>query len=208
MTVTILAHPLAAHALAQLRDRATPGPEFRGRMRALGALLLTEATRDLMVAPRAIDTPLAAMQAPSLALPLPCFVSVLRAGDGLLSGMLDLLPEAPVGQIGLWRDHTTLRPVEYNVKLPRDVASRLVILADPMLATAGTAIAAIARLKQAGVARVRMLAALAAPEGVAALASAHPDVGVFIGALDERLDERGYIVPGLGDAGDRQFGPR
>ncbi len=203
---TVLDHPLALETLAALRDRTTPGPAFRARLRALGMLLLAEACRDLPVATRWIETPLAGMQARVIARPLPCLVSVLRAGDGLLAGMLDLLPDAPVGQIGLWRDHASLRPVEYLVKLPRDIAERRAILADPMLATAGTAIVAITRLKEAGAREVRMLAALAAPEGVAALAAAHPDVRVFVGAVDERLDEHAYIVPGLGDAGDRLFG--
>jgi uracil phosphoribosyltransferase len=141
-----------------------------------------------------------------LARPLPCLVSVLRAGDGLIGGMLDLLPDAPVGLIGIWRDHATLRPVEYYAKLPPDIAQRSAIVADPMLATAGTAIAAIDQLRKAGVTRLCMVAALAAPEGIAALAAAHPDVPLFVAAVDERLDERGYIVPGLGDAGDRLFG--
>jgi uracil phosphoribosyltransferase len=189
-----------------MRDRATPGPAFRARLRALGALLLAEATRAMPTEPHAVETPLAPMHAPRLARPLPALVSVLRAGDGLLAGMLDLLPDAPVGQIGLWRDHATLRPVEYLVKLPPDIAARHVFVADPMLATAGTAIAAVSRVKEAGARAISMLCALAAPEGTAALATVHPDVALYIGALDERLDSRGYIVPGLGDAGDRLFG--
>jgi uracil phosphoribosyltransferase len=202
----ILSHPLAAEALTVMRERATPGPAFRARLRALGALLLAEAMRDLPMTMRRIETPLCTMEAPELTRPLPALVSVLRAGDGLLAGMLDMLPDAPVGQIGLWRDHATLRPVEYLVKLPRDIATRRVFLADPMLATAGTAVAAIARVKEAGATEIRMLCALAAPEGIARLGAEHPDVRLFIGALDERLDGRGYIVPGLGDAGDRLFG--
>jgi uracil phosphoribosyltransferase len=204
MTV-VLTHPLAAEALTALRDRGTGTPEFRARLRALGALLLAEATRDLPVAMRAIETPLAPMEAPVLLRPLPCLISVLRAGDGLLAGMMDLLPDAPVGQIGLWRDHATLQPVEYIVKLPPDIAQRVAILADPMLATAGSAIAAISRVKQAGASDIRMLSALAAPEGVAALTAAHPDVRLFVAAVDTHLNDRGYIVPGLGDAGDRLF---
>ncbi len=206
MNTVILSHPLASEVLTVLRERETPGPAFRARLRALGALLLIEAMRDLPLVRRRIETPLAPMDAPELARPLPALVSVLRAGDGLLAGMLDMLPDAPVGQIGLWRDHTTLRPVEYLVKLPRDIARRRVFLADPMLATAGTAVAAVGRVKEAGATDIRMLCALAAPEGINVLRRAHPDVGIFIGALDERLDERGYIVPGLGDAGDRLFG--
>jgi uracil phosphoribosyltransferase len=202
----VLTHPLAAEVLTVMRDRATPGPAFRARLRALGSLLLIEAMRDLPLAEREVETPLARTRAPQIARPLPALISVLRAGDGLLAGMLDMLPDAPVGHIGLWRDHATLRPVEYLVKLPTDIAERPVFVADPMLATAGTAVAAIARVKEAGARRIRMLCALAAPEGVATLGRAHPDVALFIGALDERLDERGYIVPGLGDAGDRLFG--
>jgi len=206
MNTVILSHPLASEVLTALRERATPGPAFRARLRALGALLLIEATRDLPLTSRRIETPLVPMDAPELARPLPALVSVLRAGDGLLAGMLDMLPDAPVGQIGLWRDHTTLRPVEYLVKLPRDIGRRRVFLADPMLATAGTAVAAVTRVKEAGATEISMLCALAAPEGINVLNRAHPDVSLFIGALDERLDEHGYIVPGLGDAGDRLFG--
>jgi uracil phosphoribosyltransferase len=206
MSLTVLDHPLAAEALCALRDRATEVTAFRAAMRVLGALLLVEATRELPIVQRRIATPLAETDAPVLARPLPCLVSVLRAGDGLIGGMLDLLPDAPVGLIGIWRDHATLRPVEYYAKLPPDIAQRSAIVADPMLATAGTAIAAIGQLRQAGVAQLCMVAALAAPEGIAALSAAHPDVALFVAAVDERLDERGYIVPGLGDAGDRLFG--
>jgi uracil phosphoribosyltransferase len=206
MSVTILDHPLAAEALCALRDRATDVTAFRAAMRVLGALLLVEATRDLPMARRRVATPLIETDVPVLARPLPCLISVLRAGDGLIGGMLDLLPNAPVGLIGIWRDHATLRPVEYYAKLPPDIAQRAAIVADPMLATAGTAIAAIGQLKKAGVARLSMVAALAAPEGIAALTAAHPDVALFVAAVDERLDENGYIVPGLGDAGDRLFG--
>lgn len=202
----ILQHPLADEALRVLRDRATATPDFRARMRALGALLLVEATRDLPVAAYNVDTPLQRTTLRAPRRPLPCLISILRAGDGLLAGMLDLLPDAPVGQIGLWRDETTLRPVEYQVKLPRDIASRMAIIADPMLATAGTAIAACARVKAAGARDLRFVAALAAPEGLAAIEAAHPDVAVYVGAVDERLNAQGYIVPGLGDAGDRLFG--
>lgn len=206
MNPHILSHPLAAEALRALRDRATQTPLFRARLRALGALLLVEATRDMALEMLPVETPLAATEAPAMRRPLPCLISVLRAGDGLLAGMLDLLPDAPVGQIGLWRDEATLRPVEYQVKLPRDLGGRVAIIADPMLATAGTAIAACARVRQAGAQGIRFLAALASPEGLARLASAQPDVGVYVGAVDERLDGQGYIVPGLGDAGDRLYG--
>jgi uracil phosphoribosyltransferase len=206
MSTHVLDHPLAAEALCALRDRATEVTAFRAAMRVLGALLLVEATRDLAMARRRVATPLAEADVPVLARPLPCLISVLRAGDGLIDGMLDLLPNAPVGLIGIWRDHATLKPVEYYAKLPPDIAQRSAIVADPMLATAGTAIAAIGQLKKAGVARLCMVAALAAPEGVAALAAAHPDVPLFVAAVDERLDANGYIVPGLGDAGDRLFG--
>lgn len=202
----VLDHPLVAEALAVLRDRETAQPEFRARLRMLGALLLVEATADLPRTVRRVATPLASSDVRVLARPLPCLVSVLRAGEGLVAGMIDLMPEAPVGVIGIRRDHVTLQPIEYYVNLPATIGGRLALLADPMLATAGTAIAAVGRLKEAGVSGVRVLAGLGAPEGVAALAAAHPDVPVFLGALDERLDERGYIVPGLGDAGDRLFG--
>jgi uracil phosphoribosyltransferase len=206
MTVHVLDHPLAAEALATLRDRATEVTAFRAAMRVLGTLLLVEALREAPLSRRTVTTPLAETEVPVLARPLPCLVSVMRAGDGLIGGMLDLMPDAPVGLIGIWRDHNTLLPVQYYAKLPPDIARRSVILADPMLATAGTAIAAVTQLKQAGVTRLSMVAALAAPEGIAALGAAHPDVMLFVAAVDERLDARGYIVPGLGDAGDRLFG--
>jgi uracil phosphoribosyltransferase len=201
--VHLLDHPLAAEALCTLRDRGTEVTAFRAAMRVLGALLLVEATRGLAMVQRRVATPLTETDVPVLARPLPCLVSVLRAGDGLIGGMLDLLPDAPVGLIGIWRDHATLQPVEYYAKLPPDIAQRAAIVADPMLATAGTAIAAIGQLKKAGVTRLSMLAA---PEGIAALGAAHPDVPLFVAAVDARLDANGYIVPGLGDAGDRLFG--
>jgi uracil phosphoribosyltransferase len=204
--LTVVDHPLVAEALAVLRDRETAQPEFRVRLRMLGSMLLMEAIADLPRTPRQVATPLASAEERVLARPLPCLVSVLRAGEGLVAGMIDLIPEAPVGVIGIRRDHRTLQPIEYYVNLPATIGGRLGLLADPMLATAGTAIAAVTRLKEAGVCGVRVLAALGAPEGVAALKTAHPDVPVFLGALDERLDERGYILPGLGDAGDRLFG--
>jgi uracil phosphoribosyltransferase len=167
-----------------------------------------EVTRDLPLEPVEIETPLETMQAEHLVGKKLCIVSILRAGNGILEGMLDLVPSARVGHIGLYRDPATLQPVEYYFKLPSDVADRLVILVDPMLATGHSASAAALRLKQAGVVAMKFVCLLAAPEGVAAFTAAHPDVPVFTGAIDRELDSHGYIRPGLGDAGDRFYGTR
>ena len=167
-----------------------------------------EVTRDLKLEPIDIETPLELMHTEHLAGKKLCIVSILRAGNGILEGMLDLLPSARVGHIGLYRDHATLQPIEYYLKLPSDVADRLVILVDPMLATGHSAAAAAQRLKQAGVKLLKFVCLLAAPEGIATFTEAHPDVPVFTGAIDRELDGNGYIRPGLGDAGDRFYGTR
>lgn len=169
-------------------------------------MLVYEATRDLPVGTQTIETPMAPYDAPVLAGPVPALVSILRAGNGLIDGMLDIMPYAAVGHIGIYRDHETLEAHEYYFHMPADLDRRPVIVGDPMLATANTAVAAITRLKQAGARDLRFVCLLAAPEGVAALATAHPDLPVITAAIDERLDERGYIIPGLGDAGDRTYG--
>lgn len=205
-TLRVADHALLRHRLAELRDRATPTERFRRLLAEIGALLVADTTRDLAEALRPVETPLAAIEAPSLAAPEPCLVAVLRAGLGLLEGARWLLPDAPVGMVGLARDEHTLRPAEYVVRLPHDLASRGAILLDPMLATGGSAVAAVERVKAAGASWIRFVCVVAAPEGARRMAKAHPDVPVLTAALDEKLNERGFIVPGLGDAGDRCFG--
>jgi uracil phosphoribosyltransferase len=167
-----------------------------------------EVTRDLPLQPIDIETPLESMRAEHLSGKKLCIVSILRAGNGIMEGMLDLIPSARAGHIGLYRDPATLRPVEYYLKLPADIAERLVILVDPMLATGNSAVAAVARLKQAGVTAMKFVCLIAAPEGIATFTAAHPDVPVFTGAIDRELDGHGYIRPGLGDAGDRFYGTK
>ena len=205
-TLRVARHALLRHKLTRLRMRETDSASFRRLLAEMGAILTAEALRDLPEATRLIDTPMARMQAPALAGPEPCLVAILRAGLGLLEGARWVLPDAPIGHLGLVRDETTLQPSEYVVWLPPDLATRGALLLDPMLATGGSAAAAISRLKQRGATHIRFACVLAAPEGAAFLAAAHPDVPILTAALDERLDERGYIMPGLGDAGDRCFG--
>jgi uracil phosphoribosyltransferase len=207
-TVTTPNHPLLRHKLTLLRDRNTSTAQFRQIAREISLLMAYEVTRDLPLEPIDIETPLEPMRAEHLAGKKLCIVSILRAGNGILDGMLDLVPSARVGHIGLYRDPATLMPVEYYLKLPGDIAERLVILVDPMLATGHSAVAAAARLKQAGVTAMKFVCLLAAPEGIAAFTEAHPDVPVFTGAIDRQLDDHGYIRPGLGDAGDRFYGTR
>ncbi len=206
--VTLLDHPLLRHKLTLLRDKNTSTAQFRQVAREISLLMAYEVTRDLKLEPIDIETPLELMHTEHLAGKKLCIVSILRAGNGILEGMLDLLPSARVGHIGLYRDHATLQPVEYYLKLPSDVAQRLVILVDPMLATGHSAAAAADRLKQAGVKLLKFVCLLAAPEGIATFTEAHPDVPVFTGAIDRELDGNGYIRPGLGDAGDRFYGTR
>ncbi|MCP5366655.1 MAG: uracil phosphoribosyltransferase [Hyphomicrobiales bacterium] len=206
--LTVVDHPLVRHKLTLLRSRDTPTAEFRRLLREISLLLTYEVTKDLELRTVAIHTPLEAMEAPMLEGKKICFVSILRAGNGLLDGMLDLVPAARVGHVGLYRDAATLRPVEYYVKLPDGLAERQVIVVDPMLATAHSAIAAVTRVKQAGARALKFMCVLAAPEGVAAFRAAHPDVPLFTAAVDRELNDHGYIVPGLGDAGDRIYGTR
>jgi uracil phosphoribosyltransferase len=206
--VTVSDHPLLRHKLTLLRDRHTPTSMFRQVAREVSLLMAYEATRDLPLETIAIETPLEPMQAAHLSGKKLCIVSILRAGNGILEGMLDLVPSARVGHIGLYRDPNTLQPVEYYLKLPSDIADRLVILVDPMLATGNSATAAASRLKQAGVSAMKFVCLLAAPEGIATFTRAHPDVPVFAGAIDRELDSHGYIRPGLGDAGDRFYGTK
>jgi uracil phosphoribosyltransferase len=207
-SVTVLDHPLLRHKLSLLRDKSTTTGMFRQVAREISLLMAYEVTRDLPLEPIEIETPLETMQTEHLSGKKLCIVSILRAGNGILEGMLDLVPSARVGHIGLYRDPATLQPVEYYLKLPNDIADRLVILVDPMLATGNSAIAAASRLQQAGVKTMKFVCLLAAPEGVAAFTKAHPDVPIFTGAIDRQLDSHGYIRPGLGDAGDRFYGTR
>ena len=206
--VTVLDHPLLRHKLTLLRDKTTSTAQFRLVAREISLLMAYEVTRDLPLEPVDIETPLEPMQAERLAGKKLCLVSILRAGNGILDGMLDLVPSARVGHIGLYRDPTTLQAVEYYLKLPTDIAERLVIVVDPMLATGHSAAAAVTRLKQKGVAHLKFVCLLSAPEGLRSFNAAHPDVPVFTAAVDRQLDSHGYIRPGLGDAGDRFYGTR
>ncbi len=206
--LTIVDHPLVQHKLSLMRNRETPTGMFRQLMREVGLLLGYEATRDLPLGEAEIETPLERARLPVLAGKKLCLVSILRAGNGLLDGMLELVPSARVGHIGLYRDPATLAAIEYYAKLPEDMAERDVILIDPMLATGNSAVAAIARLKAQRARSIRFLCLVAAPEGVAQLETAYPDVPVLAAALDRCLNEHGYILPGLGDAGDRLFGTK
>jgi uracil phosphoribosyltransferase len=207
-TLTVVGHPLIQHKLTMMRRKETTTDNFRRLLREIAQLLAYEVTRDLPLEWVPIETPLAAIEAPQISGKKLCLVSILRAGNGMLDGMLDILPAARVGHIGLYRDPATLAPVEYYFKVPDDIAERLVIVVDPMLATGHSAVAALRRLKAAGAATIKFVCLLAAPEGVAALRAAHPEVPVYTAAVDDRLNDHGYIVPGLGDAGDRLFGTK
>ena len=206
--ITVVDHPLVQHKLTLMRDKDQPTAYFRQLLRETALLLAYEVTRDLPLEIRRIETPIEPMEAPVLAGKKLCFVSVLRAGNGLLEGMLDLLPSARVGHVGLYRDPETLEAVEYYYKVPQDIGERLVIVVDPMLATANSGIAAVDRLKQGGARQIKFVCLLAAPEGVEAFSTAHPDVPLYTAALDRQLNDHGYILPGLGDAGDRIYGTR
>jgi len=206
--ITIVDHPLVQHKLTLMRDKEQPTAYFRQLLRETALLLAYEVTRDLPLETKRVETPIEVMDAPVLSGKKLCFVSVLRAGNGLLEGMLDLLPSARVGHVGLYRNPETLEAVEYYYKVPQDIGERLVIVVDPMLATANSGIAAVDRLKQGGARQLKFVCLLAAPEGVAAFTAAHPDVPLYTAALDRELNEHGYILPGLGDAGDRIYGTR
>jgi len=206
--LTIVDHPLVQHKLTILRKKETSTRTFRALLHEIGALLCYEVTRDLPLEDVEIETPVARMTGKALSGKKLVFAPILRAGVGLLDGMLDLAPSARVAHIGLYRDPKTLKAVEYYFKAPSDIAERLVIVIDPMLATGHTAAAALDRLKEYGVTQMRYVCVLAAPEGLAVLRAHHPDVRVWTAAVDERLDEHSYIVPGLGDAGDRIYGTK
>ncbi|MEM8754718.1 MAG: uracil phosphoribosyltransferase [Pseudomonadota bacterium] len=207
-TTTLVDHPLVQHKLSLMRDVDCSTAKFRRLLREISQFLAYEALRDLPIETRRIQTPLEEMEAPFIAGKKLVFVSILRAGNGLLDGLLELVPAARVGFVGLYRDPETLEPVEYYKKLPSNLEERPVVLVDPMLATANSAIAAIDHVKAAGAKDVRFICLLAAPEGAAKIAARHPDVRVYAAAMDERLTDHGYIAPGLGDAGDRMFGTK
>ena len=208
MNVTVVDHPLVKHKLTIMRDKETSTGSFRRLLKEISLLLCYEVTRDLELTTIRIQTPMMEMDAPVLEGKKLVFASILRAGNGLLEGMLDLVPAARVAHIGLYRDHDTLQPVEYYFKAPEDIVNRLIIVVDPMLATANSAIAAIQKLKDRGATNIRFLCLLAAPEGIERFTKAHPDVPVFTAAIDSHLNEKGYIMPGLGDAGDRMYGTK
>jgi uracil phosphoribosyltransferase len=208
MSVHVIDHPLLQHKLTYVRSEDTTTDNFRRLVREIASMLAYEVTRDLSTEMIDIKTPVAACRAPVISGKKLCLVSILRAGNGMLDGMIDLLPGARVGHIGLYRDPETLEPVEYYFKVPEDIQDRLVIVVDPMLATGNSAIAALSRLKEVGVSSLKLVCLLGSPEGVKAVQAAHPDVPLTLAAVDERLDEHGYIVPGLGDAGDRMFGTK
>ena len=206
--LTIVDHPLVQHKLTLMRDKRRSTAEFRQLLREISQLLAYEVTRSLALGTKTIETPMQTMQAPVLEGKKLALISILRAGNGLLDGVLELIPSARVGFVGLYRDEETLQPVQYYFKVPESLEDRLVIAVDPMLATGNSSVAAIDLLKQAGAKNIRFLCLLAAPEGVKRMAEAHPDVPIVTASLDSHLNEQGYIVPGLGDAGDRMFGTK
>ncbi|KFE36042.1 uracil phosphoribosyltransferase [Thioclava atlantica] len=206
--LTVVEHPLVQHKLTLMRDKGTSTASFRRLLREISLLLAYEITRDLKMTTTTIETPLREMEAPILGGKKLALVSILRAGNGLLDGVLELIPAARVGFVGLYRDPETLKPVEYYCKLPSHLEDRVTIVVDPMLATGNSSVAAIDLIKAKGATSIRFMCLLAAPEGVERMKEAHPDVPIVTAALDECLDEHAYIVPGLGDAGDRMFGTK
>lgn len=206
--LTIVNHPLVQHKLGIMRDKGTSTAGFRRLLKEISHLLAYEVTRDLPLTTAPIETPMQEMDAPTLAGKKLALVSILRAGNGLLDGVLDLIPSARVGFVGLYRDPETLQPIEYYKKLPGQLSDRLVIAVDPMLATGNSSVAAIDLIKAEGATDIRFMCLLAAPEGVERMREAHPDVPIITAALDSHLNEKGYILPGLGDAGDRMFGTK
>ena len=206
--LTVVDPPLVQHKLTIMRDVNTSTASFRQLLREISQLLAYEITRDMPMTTQRIDTPLEPMDAPVLEGKKLALISILRAGNGLLDGVLELIPSARVGFVGLYRDEKTLQPVQYYFKVPENLEDRLVIAVDPMLATGNSSAAAIDLLKNAGATNIRFLCLLAAPEGVARMKEAHPDVPIVTASLDSHLNDKGYIVPGLGDAGDRMFGTK
>ena len=206
--LTVVDHPLIQHKLTLMREKGTSTAVFRQLLREISQLLAYEVTRGLPMTTKRIETPMMEMDAPTLDGKKLALISILRAGNGLLDGVLELIPSARVGFVGLYRDEETLQPVQYYFKAPDALEDRLVIAVDPMLATGNSSVAGIDLLKKAGATNIRFLCLLAAPEGVATMKAAHPDVPIVTAALDEKLNEVGYIMPGLGDAGDRMFGTK
>ena len=206
--VTLIEHPLIQHKLTIMRCKDTSTAKFRQLLGEISMLLAYEVTRDMPLAKVPIETPLAMMDAPVLAGKKLVVISIMRAGQGILDGMLQLMPSVRVGHIGLYRDPKTLIPIEYYFKVPRDVGEREMLVVDPMLATGNSAVAAVYRLKETQPQSMKFVCLLAAPEGIAHFHEEHPDVPVFTAAIDDKLDEHGYILPGLGDAGDRMFGTK
>ncbi len=207
-TFHVVDHPLVAHKLTLLRDKNTATKDFRELVSEIGMLITYEATRDLPLTEREVETPICKTMAPTLKGKKFAVVPILRAGLGLVDGVLRLVPSARVGHIGLYRDEETLEPVKYFCKMPKDISERDVLIVDPMLATGGSAAAAIGFMKEYGCKNIKLMVLLAAPEGVERIQKEHPDVEIYCGALDDHLNEKGYIVPGLGDAGDRIFGTK
>ncbi|OLP45269.1 uracil phosphoribosyltransferase [Rhizobium oryziradicis] len=206
--VTVINHPLVQHKLSFMRRKETSTAGFRRLLREISTLLCYEVTRDLELTMETIETPMVEMETPVLEGKKLVFASILRAGNGLLEGMLDLVPSARVSHVGVYRDHETLQAVEYYFKAPESLSERLVIVVDPMLATGNSSIAAVDKLKERGAINLRFVCLLAAPEGIKNFREAHPDVHVYTAAIDSHLNEHGYIVPGLGDAGDRMYGTK
>ncbi len=206
--LTVVDHPLVQHKLTLMRETSTSTAVFRQLLREISQFLAYEVTRNLEMETKRIETPMEAMDAPTLAGRKLALISILRAGNGLLDGMLELIPSARVGFVGLYRDEETLKPVQYYFKVPDALDERMVIAVDPMLATGNSSVAAIDLLKKAGATNIRFLCLLAAPEGIARMKEAHPDVPIVTASVDSHLNENGYIVPGLGDAGDRMFGTK
>ncbi len=206
--LTIVNHPLVQHKLTLMREKKTSTAVFRQLLKEIAMLLAYEVTRDLEMTTKTIETPLQETESPTLKGKKLALVSILRAGNGLLDGVLELIPSARVGFVGLYRDEETLQPVQYFFKVPTELKDRRVIAVDPMLATGNSSVHAITLLKDAGAKDIRFLCLLAAPEGVKRMKEVHPDVSIVTASLDERLNEVGYIIPGLGDAGDRMFGTK
>lgn len=206
--VTEISHPLILHKLALIRDKKTGSKDFRELVDEVSMLMAYEVTRDMQVETVEIETPVCFTKCKMLAGKKVAIVPILRAGLGMVDSILNLIPAAKVGHVGLYRDEETLQPVEYFCKLPQDIQDRDIIVTDPMLATGGSAIGAIDILKKRGAKYIRLMSLIGAPEGIRAVQAAHPDVDIYLAAIDERLNENGYIVPGLGDAGDRLFGTK
>lgn len=206
--LTVVDHPLVQHKLSLMREKSTSTAVFRQLLREISQLLAYEVTRNLPMTSKRIETPMEPMDAPVLDGKKLALISILRAGNGLLDGVLELIPSARVGFVGLYRDEETLQPVQYYFKVPQALENRLVIAVDPMLATGNSSVAAIDLLKKSGATNIRFLCLLAAPEGIARMKEAHPDVPIVTASVDKALNDIGYIVPGLGDAGDRMFGTK